>query len=191
MRLKNLTTKIVGQEFIYIESITSTQKNIWNRINEKTIIDGTVIFAETQTEGYGTHGRTWHTSDGKNLAFSIYKKINIELRRLDGITIKIAEIIKLILNKYGINIEIKSPNDLMLNNKKIGGILTEIRSLSGIPKHLVIGVGINCNKNTFENDIKDIATSIKKETGIEIDRFEFVAEFCNELEKEIEKRSIK
>ena len=87
--------------------------------------------------------------------------------------------------KYKIKVNIKKPNDLIINNKKVGGILTQTKTLNEKVKYIVIGIGINTNKENFTEDIKNIATSIKNEYGIEVDREEFVTEFCNQFEKEI------
>ena len=76
----------------------------------------------------------------------------------------------------------------MIKGKKIGGILTESKTISNITKYLVIGIGINTNKMSFNDDIKDLATSIKKEYGIEINKEEIISEFCNRFEKNLKER---
>ena len=109
---------------------------------------------------------------------------------LDGLTYEIAKVITDIFeDKYDISLDIKLPNDIMCNGKKIGGILTEAKVIGNKVKYLVIGVGINTNKSFFANDIKNIATSIKKEFNIEINSFDFISEFCNRFEKIIQRRS--
>ena len=90
--------------------------------------------------------------------------------------------------KYGIILNIKEPNDIVINNKKIGGILTEAKILSEKVRYLVIGIGINTSKENFTEDIKNIATSIKKEFNINIDTLEFITEFCNAFEEKILRR---
>mgnify|MGYP000298519316 CR=1 FL=1 len=89
-----------------------------------------------------------------------------------------------------INLNIKEPNDITFNNKKIGGILTQTKLINEKIKYLVVGIGINTNKEKFTDDIKYLATSIKKEFGIDVDTKRFIAEFCNQFEKEIEKRGV-
>ena len=116
--------------------------------------------------------------------------MNTNVEVLEGITYEIAEILVNIFKaKYNVQIKIKEPNDLVCNGKKIGGILTEAKILANQVKYLVIGIGINTNKLYFSDDIKDIATSIKKEFNIEINSLEFISEFCNKFEKIIQKRS--
>lgn len=186
MELKNLKTKILAQNMMYYLQIDSTQDEIWRLVKNKTIKNGTLVLAEIQTAGKGTHGRIWHTDETDNIAFSFFLKLNCKIEQLSGITIKIAEIIvEIFKEKYKINLEIKEPNDIMFKNKKVGGILTQTKVKGEYAKCIVVGIGINTNKTNFTEDIKNIATSIKKEFNIKIDSKEFIAEFCNKFEKEI------
>ena len=126
MKLRNLKTNFLGRDFYFYEEIDSTQNEIFRRIKKGQIINGSVIMADIQTAGKGTHGRIWHTDEKGNIAFSFYIQTNCEIERLDGLTIDIAKIlVDMFREKYKINIQIKEPNDLMINNKKIGGILTQ------------------------------------------------------------------
>ena len=189
MKLRNLKTNFIGRDFYFYEEIDSTQNEIFRRIKKGQIINGSVIMADIQTAGKGTHGRIWHTDEKGNIAFSFYIQTNCEIEWLDGLTIDIAKIlVDMFREKYKINIQIKEPNDLMINNKKIGGILTQGKINGKYIRYLVIGIGININKKYFTNDIKDIATSIKNEFEVDIDREEVIAEFCNIFEKEINRR---
>lgn len=189
MKLRNLKTNFLGRDFYFYEEIDSTQNEIFRRIKKGQIINGSVIMADIQTAGKGTHGRIWHTDEKGNIAFSFYIQTNCEIERFDGLTIDIAKIlVDMFREKYKINIQIKEPNDLMINNKKIGGILTQGKINGKYIRYLVIGIGININKKYFTNDIKDIATSIKSEFKVDIDREEVIAEFCNIFEKEINRR---
>ncbi|HOZ54806.1 MAG TPA: hypothetical protein PK993_02000 [Clostridia bacterium] len=106
------------------------------------------------------------------------------LENLEGLTIKLAKILLEVFKKiYKIELEIKSPNDLIINRKKVGGILTQTKSNKGFVKYVVIGIGINLNQLNFNDDIEKIATSIKKEFNIDINREKIISEFCNLLEK--------
>ena len=188
-KLEGLDTKCLGREFCYFNEIDSTQTEIWRRIENKTIKNGTVVMADIQTMGKGTHGRVWHTDEKENIAFSFYIETNNKISKFEGLTIQIAEIItKIFKRKYNIEVKIKHPNDLMINDKKFGGILTESKVNADCIKYLVVGIGINTNKTCFSEDIKDLATSIKKEYGISIDKYEFITEFCNEFENHLNER---
>ncbi len=189
MQLTNLKTKYLGRSAFYYEKIDSTQKEITRRAEKGKIGNGTLIYADLQTEGIGTHGRRWYTSEKNNIAFSVFLELNCNIDLLNGLTRKIAEIILDIFEyKYDIYLQIKSPNDIYYNQKKLGGILTETKVEKNRVKSLIVGIGININKDFFEEDIKDIATSINKEFQINIDTKEFMSEFCNRFETEINRR---
>ena len=126
MQLKNLTTNFLGRNSIYYKEIDSTQSEIWRLIENKMALNGTLVFADIQTKGKGTHGRIWHTDEKNNIAFSFYIQMDCNIEKLDGITLEIANIIvDIFKTQYKIDLEIKKPNDIVFNNKKIGGILTE------------------------------------------------------------------
>ena len=159
MKLKNLKNNVLGKECFYYNTIDSTQKEIWRRINSNTIKNGTLIIADIQTDGIGTHGRKWYTESSNNIAFSFYIECNCKIKKLDGLTIQIANIFQYIFEQfYNVKLNIKEPNDLYYNGKKIGGIL------------------------------ENIASSIKNEFNIDVDREKIITEFCNRFEKAIIER---
>ena len=89
----------------------------------------------------------------------------IDSTQTEGFTVAIAENIRQSIKElYGIELEIKLPNDLLLNKKKICGILTEVVTIKEIVKEIFIGVGCNVNESDFSSDISNIATSLYKET---------------------------
>ena len=191
MQLENLKTKFLGRNSIFYSKIDSTQNEIWRLIESKNTPNGTLVFADIQDKGIGTHGRVWHTDEANNIAFSFFIKTDCNIQKLDGLTIKIANIIVDIFKKqYGINLNIKEPNDITFNNKKIGGILTQTKIVNEKVKYLVLGIGINTNKEKFTDDIQYLATSIKKEFGIKVNRLEIISDFCNEFEKRIKRRIV-
>ena len=188
MQLKNLKTKFLGKNTIYYKKIDSTQSEIW-RLHEKDAPNGTLVLAEIQTNGKGTHGRVWHTDESNNIAFSFFIKMDCNIKNIEGLTIECAKIIVEILkNKYDIELQIKDPNDIVFNNKKIGGILTQSKVINETVKVLVVGIGINTSQIEFHDEIKNIATSIKKEFNIDVDVIDFIEEFCYIFEKKIIER---
>lgn len=189
--LKNLNTLFLGKELYYYKSIDSTQKEIWRRVKKQDIKNGTTIIAEIQTQGTGTHGRRWYTNTNNNIAFSFFIKTNCTIDDITGITVEIAKtIVKVFKKIYNIELKIKHPNDIMYNNKKIGGILTETKIYKNKPKCLVVGIGINTNQEEFGIEIKDIATSIKNEFKIDIENELIISEFCNLFEKTLIQKHI-
>lgn len=188
MKLENLKTKFLGRNNIYYKEIDSTQNEIW-KLYEESSPNGSLVIADIQTSGRGTHGRIWHTDEANNIAFSFFVRMDCNVKKLQGITIEIAKIIvNIFKNKHGITLKIKEPNDIVFNNKKIGGILTETKVICGNVKCLSVGIGINTAQEEFADDINKIASSIKKEFNIDVNREEFIEEFCNAFEKEIMER---
>lgn len=162
-----------GCKIFHYKIIDSTQKEIWRRFKNGTIKDKTMIISDIQTAGIGTHGRIWHTDEENNIAFSIYfdfSKKKCKVEELDGLTVRIAKrIVKVFKEMYDIDLDIKFPNDIYCNGRKLGGILTETKVQNGLVRCVVIGIGINTNQVEFADEIKDVATSIRREFGIEVD----------------------
>ena len=94
MKLINLKTNKLGQNFKYYEKIDSTQSEIWRLVDSNKIADGMLVMSNIQINGQGTHGRVWHTDETENIAFSFYVKIDDKPERPEGITIDIATIIQ-------------------------------------------------------------------------------------------------
>ena len=173
----------------FYHKIDSTQLEIWRRIEENKIDNKTVVIADIQTNGKGTHGRKWYTDEVNNIAFSFFRQINCEIDKLDGLTTEMAQIILDIFKElYQVNLQIKLPNDIFYNDKKVGGILSETKVSGNIVKYIVVGIGINTCQTEFDTEIKNIATSIKNEFGIDVDRMKIIEEFCNRFEKRISER---
>lgn len=173
----------------FYRKIDSTQLEIWRRIEANKIDNKTVVIADIQTNGKGTHGRKWHTDEVNNIAFSFFRQINCEIDKLDGLTTEMAQIILDIFKElYQVNLQIKLPNDIFYNDKKVGGILSETKVSGNIVKYIVVGIGINTCQTEFDTEIKNIATSIKNEFGIDVDRMKIIEEFCNRFEKRISER---
>lgn len=187
--LPKLNTKWLGKETIYYKEIDSTQKEIWRRIENKNIDNGTLILADIQTDGIGTHGRKWYTSQKENIAFSFVIYPNIQIQKIENLTVEIAKTLLEVFQKiYSIQLAIKNPNDIIIKNKKVGGILAETKLRGEQIECLVIGIGINTNQQKFTKEIEKIATSIKNEFHIKVDNLEVITEFCNFFEQNMIKR---
>lgn len=190
----------LNKNICIFEEIDSTQKEVLRRI--ENIKDSIVVISKIQTDGIGTHGRKW-ISNKNNITFSIginFSNIknntnddllNVNINSIEGITIEFAKLLVNIFKSiYGIDcINIKYPNDLLINGKKIGGILTETKLVRDNVKYLIVGIGINTNQTDFDNlEIKDIASSIKIECKKEVDNNKVIFEFIKEFEKYLEER---
>lgn len=186
-KIKQVNTKIIGKEVIYYDSLESTQKEAKRLIKENSITNGTVIISSNQTKGIGTKERVWYTNKNENITMTIVIYPNCKIDKLEGLTTKIAKVIKCtIQNLYEIDLKIKEPNDLILNKKKICGILTEASTYEEKVKYILIGIGFNVNQVKFNDEIENIATSLKKETSKEYIIEDIVKGIIENLEKEIE-----
>jgi len=179
---KNLKTKYIGKELIYFNKIDSTNDEAL-RIAKEKVANGTIILAETQTSGRGRGSKKWLSPYG-GLWFSIILKPKINPSKISIITLlsglSVAETIKEILN---LDVKIKWPNDVLINNYKVAGIICESEILKNKIKKLVIGIGINLNIDKEDLEGLDIrATSCKIRLGNEVNREEFLAHFLQKFE---------
>ena len=164
----------------YFDELPST--HLYVKENQDKLENGTVIIANKQTAGIGTHGRTWYTGSGDNIAMSMLFKPECDLSSLNNITVDVAQSIKkTIRNLYNIGLNIKYPNDLLLNGKKICGILTEINTISGKINYLIISLGFNVNEICFDEETIKIATSLKKEYNKNFDRKEIILKIIQNI----------
>ena len=182
---ENLTTEYMGQNIIYFKTIDSTQSKA-KELVQANIPSGTLVLANMQTSGIGTHGRAWYTEDNSNITMTLVLYPNCNIDKLKTITMDIAScLVEVIKGLYEIELSVKEPNDIILNNKKAGGILAETKLNKEFVEVLFIGIGFNVNQEEFPEEISKTATSLKKEFGKTFDREEIVAEFLNRFEKNI------
>lgn len=141
MQLEGLTTKMLGRNLIYYQEVDSTQLEIERKIKKNEIKSGTILLTEIQTKGKGTHGRKWYTDEKNNIAFSFFLEADCEIKKLEGITIEIAEtLVEVLETLYSISLQIKFPNDLVFHGKKIGGILTETKVRGEKVEAIIVGI---------------------------------------------------
>lgn len=174
----------VGREIFFFETIGSTN-TVASEIAAKSV-EGAVVLADTQSKGKGRLGRVWVSPPGVNIYMSIILKPDIRPRDATLITIMSSVACANALRKVtGLNVTIKWPNDLIIQKKKLCGILTELKTERNKIIFAVAGIGINVNAdiNEFAEDVKSIATSLKNETGIVYSRTEIAAETLNEIDR--------
>lgn len=185
-----LNTKLLAKDIKYIEKVESTQTEA-KKLAEQGTENGTLVITNNQTNGMGTQNRKWISSEGKNITFTLILYPKCKLTALDSLTIDIAKcLVDSISSLYGYELYIKSPNDIMYNNKKMGGILTQVVTSGEKIKYLLIGIGMNINEINFPNEIKDIATSMAMEFKSIFSREEIIGEFLNRFEKYCEEKGI-
>jgi BirA family biotin operon repressor/biotin-[acetyl-CoA-carboxylase] ligase len=174
----------IGREILFYDTVDSTN-TIAEMLAEKGKAEGTVIIADSQVKGRGRLGRSWVSPPGMNIYMSIILRPEIESKDITLVTIMTAIGCTIALRKVtGLNVTIKWPNDLIISKKKIGGILTEVKMAYKRMKYAITGIGINVNMDSdaFIDEIKDIATSVKIETGEPCSRAEICREILNEID---------
>lgn len=179
--IKNIKANKLAKKIEYYEQIDST--HTYAKRNIDKLEDGTIILAESQTAGKGTQGRKWYTGKRKNIAVTIILKPYCNIEKIKTLTIDIAILMQEVIKElYGYILEIKKPNDLILNNKKVAGILTESSTLGGELKYIILSIGFNVNEDQFDEKTKEIATSLKKEFNKDFSREEILVNIIKKLD---------
>lgn len=175
-----LDTKIIGNKIIHFETIGST--NDYGKEVASNENDGTVIISEEQTKGRGRLGRQWYSKSYDGIWMSIILKPSLMPYKAPFITLIAGASIAKALNDLGIKTSIKWPNDVILNDKKISGILTELSAEIEQINYIVLGIGINVKTMEFSKEISNIATSLYKE-NYKVSRVDIVKNILEEFEK--------
>ena len=173
---------------IYIyKTIDSTNKAA--KINaDNNASDKSVFISEIQTDGKGRIDRKWISESEKGLYFSILLKPKLKIADISKITLIAAvAVCHTLRESYGLDIFIKWPNDIVINGKKICGILTEMSMQSDFINYIVIGIGINLNNKIINSEIENRATSLFLESNILHTRSSIFAEIINNFDDYYEK----
>ena len=177
---------IIGKEIIFLETATSTNDVAMELAAQRENPEGIVVIADTQTKGRGRFGRTWISPPGVNFYFTVILRPSIPPHEAALITLMAAVAVVSAIREFtGLKAEIKWPNDILINGKKTGGILSEMKSASSRISYLAVGIGINVNMslNDFPEDISALSTSLKIESGEIFDRVELLGKIFAELER--------
>ena len=154
-------------ELIRLECVDSTNTYL-KKLAQEGAADGTVVAASRQSGGRGRTGNSFSSEEGGLYLSMLMRTEHLALADVTGITSKAAvETVRALFSAYGICAEVKWVNDLILNRKKLGGILVEAGKMTsgGRIPWVVAGVGINVNQRAFPEEIKEKATSLFLETG--------------------------
>lgn len=183
-----LETKYIGKKIFTYQETKSTN-DIASNYACSGEDEGVVIIAESQSQGRGRLGRVWHSPPLKGAYISIILKPDFESEFAPAVSIlaalSLAEAVKEFTDE---KVQIKWPNDVLINGKKTGGILTELSADNKKINHIIVGIGININQTTddFPNELKEIATSLAIESKKEINRSELIKRFLTHFEIEYE-----
>jgi len=169
----------VGKNLVFVPDCHSTNSLAMDLGQRAATAEGTVVITDNQYSGRGQRGNLWISEPGKNLTFSIFLKPNIRPDQQFILTQVVALAVADYIRSKTLGVKIKWPNDILVNEKKICGILIE-SSLSGAMVQFVIaGVGVNINQAVFQNPR---ATSLKLETGKEFNLNSELHELLHALE---------
>lgn len=179
-----LRTEIIGRELMYLPEVDST--NTWIReLAETGAQEGTVAVADQQTAGRGRLGRRWESPAGVNLYCSVLLRPDIPVQQAPQLTFLSAVAVSDTLKElYGLQVEVKWPNDILVRGAKIAGLLNEMSAETERIHFVVLGLGINLNMNPdqFPAGISYPATSVALETGHAIDRRRFLKALLQRLD---------
>ncbi len=179
----HLTTKYIGNKIFCYDETDSTNTRAKHE-GESGGENGSLFAANLQTAGKGRRGRSWVSQKGEIAAVSFLLRPEIEIECVSRITLVAAVAVARVLAKLeGLKPRIKWPNDVVVNGKKICGILTEMSSEGMDINYVVVGIGINDYNETFPDNIAYKATSIKLENGKGYDRAMLIADLANEFEQ--------
>lgn len=157
---------MIGSEIIHFKSLDSTSNYIATLLKESKVVNGMVILADEQSEGRGQRGAKWQSIPGENLLLSFFIQYeHLEINKQKHITQATSIAIINTLEKFQISAKIKWPNDIVVEHKKIAGILIENQFQGKKIKSSIIGIGLNVLQKEFETIN---STSISNESSTTI-----------------------
>lgn len=174
----------IGRDIRVLAQTAST-----NDVAEKLALDGAregvVVFAEEQTRGRGRLGRSWISPPGKGLWFSVLLRPPLRTTEATQLTVTAAvSVCRSLRQTTGLPLEIKWPNDVTCRGRKVAGILTEMNADPDTLHHVVLGIGVDVNlePKDFPAELRDVATSLRIESGQTLDRPALAASLLEALD---------
>lgn len=182
-----MQTLFIGKNLLFLHEVESTNTYAMNLLRNVNVIEGTIVYTDNQTKGRGQRGTVWSSNIGQNIISSIILKptfLSIENSfYLSKITaLAIYDVLTDILTSGQYDIKIKWPNDILVNQQKIAGILIETNIANTAIKEVVIGIGFNVNQIRFD-EFERFATSLKLLTAHDFDRELILNLLCEKIEK--------
>ena len=173
--------KYIGRKIHYFDEVTSTHEKAIELAD--TAEEGTVIIAEKQKKGIGRFGRKWISPEG-GLYLSIILKPEIRPINAPKITLITGIAVVRLIRKLGLDAKIKWPNDILIHEKKVCGILTSAITRDDKVDYVVVGIGINANVDisTFPKELRKSATSLKEESKKEVSIENIIKDLLYEIE---------
>lgn len=181
--VQNGPFEFLASKIYHYTSIGSTNDEA-KKLAQMGAPHGTLVIAEEQTGGRGRLGRKWVSAPGQGIWLSIILRPSLEPSEAPRITMACAvAAAKAIRQEVGVNCLIKWPNDLLIDGKKVAGILTEMSADMDKIHYVVTGIGMNVNNAEFPPDIEKTATSLKLASGEEVERLKILTQFLSQFEE--------
>lgn len=183
-----MKTKWAGRIVYYYDKTGSTNTDA-KRLAAEGASHGTIVVADDQENGRGRRGRSWQSAAGSNVYFTIILRPEFEPDKASMLTLIMAMSVAEAVRDYcGIEAAIKWPNDIVVNKKKVCGILTEMETAleTNDIQYVVIGVGINTNQKEFPEDVRKIAGSLVNEGGKKVSRVGMIQKVMERFEENYE-----
>jgi BirA family biotin operon repressor/biotin-[acetyl-CoA-carboxylase] ligase len=180
-----LRCKIIGSEIYAFKQLSSTN-NFAKRLAQNDGAEGIVVLSDSQTMGRGRLGRSWQAPSGLALSFSVVLRPTVDIDRLGLVGLLCGVTLAQVLEEEpSLIVELKWPNDVLLNRKKLCGILVESEASSQSSNYVVLGTGINVNqgRNDFSEEIRQTATSLLLETKRSWSRTDLLIDFLQTFEE--------
>ncbi|PWU20984.1 MAG: biotin--[acetyl-CoA-carboxylase] ligase [Verrucomicrobia bacterium] len=179
-------TRVIGRDIQVFQETTSTN-DVIEKLARDGVEEGAVVFAESQSKGRGRLGRKWLSPAGKGLWFSILLRPKLAPQQATMLTVASATAVRRAIEKQTeMKAEIKWPNDILVNGRKVAGILTELNAELDRVKYVIVGIGVdvNLNQTDFPADLRKSATSLKSALGHPICRPELAVAILGELDED-------
>jgi len=181
-----LKTKCIGKSYVYLETVDSTSTYL-AAMDPAIAVHGTVVAADRQTAGRGRMQNIWHSPAGLNLYFSVLLRPDIVPAKTPQLALvtAVALITALKNNFPDLHPRVKWPNDILVQDKKLAGILCEMRVEADKINHVIIGSGINVNSRSeiYPRELRNRAISLLDATGKISSRETLMADVLMEMEK--------
>jgi len=182
---EKLNTTRIGRQLVCLPETVSTNADAFH-LAEEGAEEGTTVIADAQNGGKGRRGRVWSSPAGVNLYCSVVLRPEIMPHEAPQLTfLSAVAVARAIEGTTALNPEIKWPNDVLINGRKVAGLLNEMSAETDRVNFVILGIGVNLNMtlSQFPADVRTPATSLLLEQGLPVNRAQFAATMLGELDR--------
>ena len=182
---EKLNTTRIGRQLVCLPETVSTNADAFH-LAEEGAEEGTTVIADAQNGGKGRRGRVWSSPAGVNLYCSVVLRPEIMPHEAPQLTfLSAVAVARAIEGTTALNPEIKWPNDVLINGRKVAGLLNEMSAETDRVNFVILGIGANLNMTQaqFPADLRSPATSLLLEQGLPVNRAQFAARMLGELDR--------